>query len=707
MAFLDSRLPPLGNSFEPQNFYCAEEVHEMRAGSSLRRSQSFPGYMPHQLQARSQAMEATKKVLTDQAGARSGEFADDVSAGTPSLQDSASEGGSAAERQHSPLKMSEIGVVDTSLTEEEDDYPNDMACDLECAAWPDTDDEATTAGQHKRAAGISYRLQHAEAEVEGAAGGSAWPDTDDEDEDATYVSHSGQRPSTWAGFPKPGLDLSPLHDASPTSFADVDCVGGAMATDGSVYLATYGHGLADCSSHTLGYQPMGEYNSQSHQAFHGCSSGTLQPDDSFHCQTHGGIHTGDLHCARQATVGREQVNSVFRPAEACVGLNYFTTVPRCSPSGDADVYAYQRQVSGVDNMIHAEGGYRGHVVALSTAGAAQKPKTAPCLSLDSCLHTRALDTPPPQAPSCPTSLPRLLGRGMLQHGAAGHDRRSPISRGSICPPPQRMDHRLTLGELMKRSKDTKADMNDGAVLEAADSAELSAQMARRPSLVSACAANGQRPRTLASPSPVDAERQLRLLRETLARGTTADSLHAIDASSSMAQLQASAPMCAAETGRSIVPGRLARDDARSRTEVSNQVGSAEQRKEADASCKEYTTVMVRNLPPDLLRSQFLQELDTSCFANMYDFLYIPKTFSPCPPTGQRCFGFVNFVSTDAAAAFASQWHGSHRFNISQHEMNTVAPAVLQGLEANLAKWDTGRMRRVRNPEYRPFVRGAP
>jgi len=116
----------------------------------------------------------------------------------------------------------------------------------------------------------------------------------------------------------------------------------------------------------------------------------------------------------------------------------------------------------------------------------------------------------------------------------------------------------------------------------------------------------------------------------------------------------------------------------------------------------FVTVMIRNLPPAVKRRDLVGALDDTGFGGMYDFVYVPSCFT----TGaSKCFAFVNFDSQAAASGFAASWHGSHRFGAPRTEPAiNVSAAAIQGLEANLAKWHTTRMRRIRNPELRPYVR---
>jgi hypothetical protein len=115
-----------------------------------------------------------------------------------------------------------------------------------------------------------------------------------------------------------------------------------------------------------------------------------------------------------------------------------------------------------------------------------------------------------------------------------------------------------------------------------------------------------------------------------------------------------------------------------------------------------TSVMIRNLPLEITQRALLEELDASGFNGLYDFAYMPCCFV----TGKgKGFAFVNFVTTQTATALARSWHRSRRFGVrSDDPALNVSSAAIQGWADNVAKWNIPRMRRIRNPNLRPFVR---
>lgn len=157
---------------------------------------------------------------------------------------------------------------------------------------------------------------------------------------------------------------------------------------------------------------------------------------------------------------------------------------------------------------------------------------------------------------------------------------------------------------------------------------------------------------------------------------------------SMASVPATPPGCFINTRTSVPETQC--DHGNSSTEEPNQ---------------DVTTLMIRNLPTSLSQSALIEELDASGFAGLYDFVYMPSVFD----TGEgKGFAFVNLVSVAAAGALVGKWHKSRRFGIKINDPSlNLSPAAVQGFAANVKKWNAPRMRRVRNPNLRPFVVSDP
>jgi len=121
----------------------------------------------------------------------------------------------------------------------------------------------------------------------------------------------------------------------------------------------------------------------------------------------------------------------------------------------------------------------------------------------------------------------------------------------------------------------------------------------------------------------------------------------------------------------------------------------------DCAIDSCTTLMIRNLPPGVTQQQLLEEINASGFAGLYDFCYMPTSFWTGTGSGSA---FANFMSCETATRFATMWHQSHRFEMTPTGLALeVSPAKVQGRDANLVKYATGRMRHMRRPRFEPFV----
>jgi len=116
-----------------------------------------------------------------------------------------------------------------------------------------------------------------------------------------------------------------------------------------------------------------------------------------------------------------------------------------------------------------------------------------------------------------------------------------------------------------------------------------------------------------------------------------------------------------------------------------------------------TTVMMQNLPKKIQQSDLISELDWCGYAGLYDFLYMPSSYVDRRRLG---YAFVNFLDSKTARRCASEWNRRPRsFNGGEIQMDgvlKVSPARIQGRDANMRKWLTPKMLRVKNPNYRPY-----
>jgi len=117
-----------------------------------------------------------------------------------------------------------------------------------------------------------------------------------------------------------------------------------------------------------------------------------------------------------------------------------------------------------------------------------------------------------------------------------------------------------------------------------------------------------------------------------------------------------------------------------------------------------TTIMARNLPPLVAQRAFIEALHSARFEGCYDFCYVPCSFETGNSKG---YGFVNMKTPELAAQLRDLWQAQRPFpGFVDDRSLSMTPAVIQGLEDNVAKWNAPRVKRIRNPNLRPFVAGA-
>eukprot|EP00439_Symbiodinium_sp_Y106_P082348 s13_g21.t1 len=111
-----------------------------------------------------------------------------------------------------------------------------------------------------------------------------------------------------------------------------------------------------------------------------------------------------------------------------------------------------------------------------------------------------------------------------------------------------------------------------------------------------------------------------------------------------------------------------------------------------------TTVMLRNLPNKYNQQMLLEDLKTSGFLGTFDFLYLPID----PETNaNRGYCFINFTDPSFAWMLKCTYEGRKMGRFNSDKVVSVAPAALQGFEANYAHYSTARVNRG-DPSTRPL-----
>jgi len=117
--------------------------------------------------------------------------------------------------------------------------------------------------------------------------------------------------------------------------------------------------------------------------------------------------------------------------------------------------------------------------------------------------------------------------------------------------------------------------------------------------------------------------------------------------------------------------------------------------------EDVTTMMVRGVPALMTQRDLIEELNASGFLQLYDFCYLPRDFKCSENKG---YAFVNFVAAKTACLFQNAWHNRVLTDSSGCSQQVViVNAAVQGLQENMKKWCGPRMRRIRNPDLKPFL----
>lgn len=120
--------------------------------------------------------------------------------------------------------------------------------------------------------------------------------------------------------------------------------------------------------------------------------------------------------------------------------------------------------------------------------------------------------------------------------------------------------------------------------------------------------------------------------------------------------------------------------------------------EMPASWASTTTVMMRNLPNKYTQHMLLEELNASGFLGTFDFMYLPID----PDTNaNRGYAFINFTDPTFAWMLKISYEGRKMNSFNSDKVVSVAPAALQGFEANYAHYSTSRVNRG-DPSARPL-----
>merc|ERR1719487_189195 len=127
-----------------------------------------------------------------------------------------------------------------------------------------------------------------------------------------------------------------------------------------------------------------------------------------------------------------------------------------------------------------------------------------------------------------------------------------------------------------------------------------------------------------------------------------------------------------------------------------------------SACREWTTVMVRNIPNNYNRTMLLDLLDSLGFSGRYDFVYLPMDFRRNANLG---YAFVNGVTSQDAEQIMQYLNNFTRWACASDKVcQTSWGEPLQGLDAHVERFRNSPVRHPSIPEeFQPllFVNGVP
>eukprot|EP00397_Hematodinium_sp_SG-2012_P031198 GEMP01033096.1.p1 GENE.GEMP01033096.1~~GEMP01033096.1.p1 ORF type:complete len:242 (+),score=36.41 GEMP01033096.1:94-819(+) len=119
------------------------------------------------------------------------------------------------------------------------------------------------------------------------------------------------------------------------------------------------------------------------------------------------------------------------------------------------------------------------------------------------------------------------------------------------------------------------------------------------------------------------------------------------------------------------------------------------------SYDEPTTMMIRNFPRRRPVKYLVAELESSGFANTYDYIHLPFCFNKKQNFG---YAFINFRDPAVACALRNQWHNQYIFGTETSLPVNIREAQIQGKEANLKRLiKEGKTKKITNPHLQPIV----
>lgn len=127
-----------------------------------------------------------------------------------------------------------------------------------------------------------------------------------------------------------------------------------------------------------------------------------------------------------------------------------------------------------------------------------------------------------------------------------------------------------------------------------------------------------------------------------------------------------------------------------------------ERKQEHLKSERHTTVMLRQLPNNLTRSNLIGLLDKHGFSGLYDFVYLPVDFNTNAGLG---YAFVNLTNNAHAVRLQATFNGFRKWGLPSRKVCSVCWSELsQGLAANIGRYRNSPVMHPGVPdEFKPLL----
>jgi len=116
------------------------------------------------------------------------------------------------------------------------------------------------------------------------------------------------------------------------------------------------------------------------------------------------------------------------------------------------------------------------------------------------------------------------------------------------------------------------------------------------------------------------------------------------------------------------------------------------------------TLMIRNLPNQVMQGRILQKLVEQNLRDQVRLVYVPVEFGHKQKALNKGFAFIHTNDKNTAVMIIAMWHRTFAFGRDgvKRSLN-IAMAHTQGLVQNMENWRKSSTSRIRNPYYSPLL----